>query len=103
MLEEFLNHKLMINTKGATIEDLKELDKIINLPWASGQRLYEIYTDTSEDRFIMISTQGGRIVFSYISDLRERNENMPYVSYAEFIEEHKEINVSTEELENLFR
>lgn len=97
MLEQFLNRKLMINTKGATIEDLKELDRIINLPWASGQRLYEIYTDTSENRFIMISKYDECIVFTYIG------ENMPYISYAEFIEQHKKINVSSEELESLFR
>lgn len=95
MLEEFLNHRLAINTKGATIDDLKELDKIINLSWASGDKLYEIYTNTNIDRFLY--SNGAEITFSYYLNSDEK-----CVSYADFIDYYESIEVSFEEFNRMF-
>ena len=97
MLEEFLDRKIHINTKGATIEDLKKLDKIIGLPWASGVKLYELYTDTSTDRYICRNIEGDAIVYALYEHPRR------VVGYAEFIESQKPIEISSVEIESLFR
>lgn len=97
MLEEFLNRKIHINTKGATIEDLKKLDEIIGLPWASGAKLYELYINTSTDRYICLNTKGDAIVYALYE------QPMHIVGYTEFIESQKPIEISSVEIESLFR
>ena len=97
MLEEFLNREIYINTKGATIEDLKKLDKIIGLPWASGAKLYELYTNTSTDRYICRNITGDGIVYALYEQPRR------VIGYAEFIENQKPIEISSVEIESLFR
>lgn len=98
MLEEFLNHKLLINIQGASIDELKELDKIINMPYLSGDRIYEKYVN--EARYL--HHRVGRHGLSFSNgpvDVCDGDKPMPFVMYYELLHE---IKISPEEIESLF-
>lgn len=87
MFEEFLNHKLLIRIAGATIDDLKELDKIIGLPYLSGDRLYEKYTNTSVERYLHHRVNKGGLSFSDKPvDVYDGNKPIPFINYYELFE-----------------
>lgn len=98
MLEEFLNHKLLINIQGASIDELKKLDKIINMPYRSGDRLYEKYVGEARYLHHRVGTDG--LSFSSVPvDAFDNFKPMPYVDYFEILHD---IKISSEEIESLF-
>ena len=98
MLEEFLDHKLLINIQGASIDELKELDKIINMPYLSGDRLYEKYVN----RAMYLHHRAGKDGLSFSNepvDVFDGYKPIPFVMYYELF---KDIKISPEEIESLF-
>ena len=98
MLEEFMNHKLLICITGATIDDLKELDRIIDMPYMSGDRLYEKYVDRARYLHHRVGRDGLSFSDNPV-DVFDNDKPIPYVMYYELF---KDIKVSPEEIERLF-
>ena len=96
-----MNHKLLIRVTGATIDELKELDKVIKLPYLSGDKIYEKYTDTSTERYLHHRAGKGGISFSKDPvDVFDGNKPIPFINYYELFEDN--IEISSEEIEGLF-
>jgi len=100
MLEEFMKHKLLIDISGATVNELKELDRIINMPYLSGDRIYEKYINANKTMYL--HHRIGKVGLSFSktpNDAYDNNKPMPYVHYSELLHE---IKISPEEIESLF-
>lgn len=104
MLEDFLNHKLLIRITGATIDDLKELDKVIGLPYMSGDRLYEKYTNTSAERYLHHRTnrtdRDGLSFSDNPVDVFDGDRPIPFINYYELFESNFKL-FETDELLNM--
>ena len=101
MLEDFMNHKLLIRITGATIDELKKLDNVIQLPYLSGDKIYEKYTDTKAERYLHHRAGKDGVSFSEKPvDVFDENRPIPFINYYELTENNMEI--SSEEIEELF-
>ena len=100
MLEEFMNHELLICINGASIDDLKELDRIINIPHVSGDRIYEKYVGSKQSMYLHHRVGSEGLSFSYEpEDILDGYKPMPFIMYYELLHD---IKISPEEIESLF-
>ena len=100
-LEDFLNGKLVINLTNASVESLKILDKIIDIPYNSGQRLYELEN---------YALSGTHIICKFNVLIQEKRLFITHsesaISYKDFIyrckDILKDISIDTEDVIGLF-
>ena len=106
-LEEFMNHQLLIDIKDATNEELYELDEIINMPYASGDRIYERIDYRGEHRYLHCRVRTDKAVgLTYSSipvDVFHEFVGMKHISYQEFLSSFSHINISENDIDNLFK
>lgn len=103
MLEEFLDHKLLINIKGASIEELRKLDDLIGVKYLSNKTIED--NPSKIDRYLhcRISKEFNRkyISFSlYPVDVFEERKPMPSISYLDLLTNDFEIKEN--ELDRIF-
>ena len=106
-LQDFYNHKLLIDASYATKEELTKLSEATKKRWSSGHLLpsidlsnraiylhcYAYNEGVNSIRMSIFPTETGG----------ERSNPMPYVSIREFLEgEITPIKVNEEDIENLF-
>ena len=101
MLEDFLNHKLLINIKGATVEELRKLDELIGVCYISGNKIYT--RPSKDDMYLHCRTSIANTKFISFSlgsiDVFDDNKHIPYIMYYELL---NDIKISPNEIESLF-
>ena len=106
MLEDFLDHKLLINIKGASIEELRELDKLIGVRYLSNKTMED--TPSKDDRYLHCRTSQ-EFDRKYISfsmdpvDVFEEHKPMPYVYYHEILCSVNSFELKEDDLMNLLK
>jgi len=106
MLEEFLDHKLLINIKGASVEELRKLDELIGVKFLSNRTIEDI--PSKDDRYLHCRTSQ-EFDRKYISfsmdpiDAFEERKPMPYVYYYEILCLANNFELKEDDLMNLLK
>lgn len=105
LLNQFLNHELLINIKGATREELKKLDDLINVTYISGEKIAG--RPSKDDMFLHCRENSIIGIDKYLSfslkacDAFKRNEPMPYINYYDLLNVGS-IELNEDDLINIF-
>ena len=105
-LKKFLNHELLINIGGATVDDLKELDGLIKIDYCSGEKIYEAHLSPYTNKYLhcRVTTDGEQgLTFSEKPyDVYNGYMSMPFITYRELLDSFYTIDATPEEIERLF-